>query len=66
MSAKREPGDLGRVSKGVPIEWVHLTAYSNFKKDGTISLEWPDFVNEAIGHELARYKAEVKRRKKRP
>ncbi len=58
----REPGDVGRVAKGVPIEWSLLTEWSQMKRDGIIALSWPDFVNEAISHELARYKA--KRRRK--
>ena len=62
MPKKREPGDLGRISKGVPVEWTHLKAFSDLRREGAMVLEWPDFVNEAIGHELARYKETKKRR----
>lgn len=64
MPSKREPGDLGRISKGTPVEWRHLTEYSNLHRDGVIPLEWPDFVNESLEHELARYRAERKPRRK--
>jgi len=64
MVSKREPGDLGRISKGTPVEWSHLTEYSNLFREGIIPLSWPDFVNEALAHELARYRAEKKRRTK--
>lgn len=63
MAKKREPGDLGRISKGVPIEWKLLTEYSELRNKGYIALAWPDFVNEALSHELARYRAEIRRRK---
>jgi len=60
MPTKREPGDMGRISKGVPVEWKYLTEYSALRRDGIIVLEWPDFVNESLDHELARYRAEIK------
>lgn len=64
MSGKgKEPGHVGRVSKGTSVELQHLNDYQELVEAGELNLRWSDFVNQALEHELARYKREARRRK---
>lgn len=64
MAKKKEPGDLGRLSKGVAVEMDVLIEYSQLAREGVIKLSWADFVNEAIKNELARYREQTRRSKR--
>lgn len=62
MARKREPGDIGRVSKGTSFEVRLLNEYSQLVQEGIIEMRWSDFINQALEHELARYKRERRSR----
>ena len=60
-----EPGELGTVMKTVGFHLADLQEYQKLVSDGAIDLNFPSFLRQALQHELARYRAEGKRRKKR-
>lgn len=63
MPKKLEPGEIGSVTRGTTYEYTDLEEYRRLAHAGVMELTWPQFVSQALKHELARYRQEEKHKK---
>jgi len=61
----QKASEMGTVTKGISFTWESLQWFVKLAEEGTIELTFPQFVRQAVDHELARYKKESIEKKKR-
>jgi len=58
-----EPGNLGMPQKTISFPYESLEEYKRLVEADVVDINFPNFVRQAVAHELARYKAEEKQKK---
>ena len=59
------PGYLGKPQRTISFPFEDLQEYAEMAKEGIIEMSFPAFIRQAFKHELARYRATKKQRRKK-